>query len=279
MSSVAEKINRSIKLSPDRATERLVTFYQAYPYSLPAMRADKTALGSLPVKAHQYCEAIRTASGLGWYVFPATDLQLCFDGVDTFWATDDSWQKLTVEYLPDADQWWKPNCPESLADMEPPFVTSLGIPGYVQIWSGLLIKTRPDWSSHIRPIANLPGSNQFFCFEGIVETDNYSPMPLFINLKLQKTDVAINFAADEPLFQVQAIHRSSYSIENQSSYDTIDISRPNCKNASEFSEVETMTELDWQGYSKTVRPTDASMEEHQSGDYAKTCRKRAKAGV
>ena len=53
----------------ETASDKLVEFFCMSPQVIPPMRADKSALGGIPAAAHQYCEALRMASGFGWYVF------------------------------------------------------------------------------------------------------------------------------------------------------------------------------------------------------------------
>lgn len=248
----------------------LITFFRAYPKALPAMCADRSALGTIPAQAYQYCEALTTASAFGWYAFPADDLRLWFDGVDVYRAYDDEWQRLSSDSLPNMDNWWNTQCPPHLRDMAPPFVTYLGIPGYIQIWSGLMIQSRKDWSVLVRPIANAPRSNMHFCFEGIVETDNFAPCPLFINLKLQATNTVIDISAIEPLFQVQPIHRDCYSRSNLAAFEQRELS-PHSPS------VPGMTDLDWLGYQKTIRNADPSVDMHSTGQYATSTRKRARS--
>lgn len=250
------------------AEEPLITFYRAFPSALPAMRADRSALGTLPAKAYQYCEAVCAASGYGWYAFPAADIQIWFDGVDLHRAVNDSWEKLDIHYLSGADEWWNTHCPDYLDDLEPPFVTSLGVPGFVQIWSGLLVETQPNWSVHVRPIANVEGTRQFFCFEGIVETDVYGPAPLFINLKIQDTREPVLISANEPLFMVQPVHRASYSKKLLGKYTEHDIADKSGERA--------MTAEKWAGYRNTVRKIDPRLDDHKLGQYASKQRKRTK---
>lgn len=249
----------------------LITFYKAYPDSLPAMSADRSALGTIPAQAYQYCEALTTASAFGWYAFPATSVTLYFDGVDTYRLHDGEKTKVVVEQLSGMDQWWNQHCPAHLHDMAPPFLTSLGIPGYIQVWSGLLVQSRRNWSSLIRPIANYAASNQFFCFEGIVETDRYAPAPLFINLKLQVTHTPIELSYSQPLFQIQPIHRDCYSKKNLLQASHQDINQRLAAGGG-------MSDANWQGYSNTVRKINPADDMHKTGQYATKTRKRAKAG-
>jgi len=267
---ISTQLERS-EFVPEISDKALISFFRAYPDAVPAMRADKSALGTLPSKAHQYCEAVTTASGFGWYVFPAADVQLWFDGVDTYIASDDSWEKLTVTHLPDSESWWKRHCPPELAEREPPFVSTLGVPGFVQIWTGLLVESRMDWSILCRPIANYPTSRDHFCFEGIVETDNYSPSPLFINIKLQSVGESIIFPADQPLFQVQPIHRSCYSRRQLSNFENRELGGDEG--------LRGLSQAQWSGYARTVRSLDPLADDHELGQYARGARKREKHGT
>ena len=253
-------------------SEPLVTFYKAYPDSLPAMNADRSALGTIPTQAYQYCEALTTASAFGWYAFPAASVSLYYDGVDIYRLDGDDRVKVATEQLSGMDQWWNQNCPPHLKNMAPPFLTSLGIPGYLQVWSGLLIQSRRNWSTLIRPIANTPNSNQFFCFEGIVETDRYAPAPLFINIKLQATHTPIELSASTPLFQIQPIHRDCYSKSNKASTAQHNIQMQSITNAG-------MSDNSWNGYSKTIRHIDPTEDMHKTGQYATGTRKRKKKPV
>lgn len=250
---------------PQSQQPQVVSFYRAYPEALPPMSADRSALGSLPTQAYQYCEAVTTASAFGWYAFPAASVRLHFDGVDVYLLRDGCREKFSVLQLPDMDDWWNPHCPPELIDMAPPFLTNLGIPGYIQVWSGLLVETRRNWSVLVRPIANIARTNQYFCFEGMVETDQYAPAPLFINLRLQATETAIELDSNEPLFQVQPIHRQCYSKPTLNDSLREDVGGEG-----------GLSDLQWQSYSRTVRHVDPRKANHTTGQYAKSSRKRSK---
>jgi hypothetical protein len=242
--------------------DKTIRFIKAYPDANSAIPADPTALGTIPAAAMRYCEALRTASSFGWYAFPAGTVTLMFDGIDTYMLHGENWEILETEHVADPDDWWNRYCPENMVDLAPAFVTSIGNPGYVQIWSGLLVQTRQDWSTLVRPVANTTQSGQFACFEGIVETDQYGPAPLFVNLRLLATHTPITFHLQEPLFQVQPIHRSCYAAETMRSY-TVD-------------EPKTMTAEQWAGYRGSVRLIDSSADDHQLGQYATRARRRAR---
>ena len=60
----------------------LVKFYRFIPTARAPERADKSAAGSMPTRAFRYCEAMRTASAFGWYIFPPMSFKLMWDGAN-----------------------------------------------------------------------------------------------------------------------------------------------------------------------------------------------------
>jgi hypothetical protein len=248
--------------------EAIVTFHRVYPAAIPPMRADKSALGIMPTMAFRHCEPMRTASSFGWYVFPPEDIYLKWNGADVFFRQESEWKPLSQAYLPGFEEYWDANAPEELQGLAPPYLSQLPVRGFVQIWSGLLCGTRADWSLLVRPLANIRGSNMYSCFEGLVESDRFRPFPLFINVQLIATDVAIEIPKMQPLFQVQPLMRATYS-----------------DGAHRFAEREGLTQMengqaamsdaDWAGYRKTIR-VEVADEAPEMGHYATATRKRTK---
>ena len=66
----------------------IATFYRLACSALMPMRADRSALGTLPTAALQYCEAITSASAFGWYAFPPIDFHVQYDGTNFIWTHD-----------------------------------------------------------------------------------------------------------------------------------------------------------------------------------------------
>jgi hypothetical protein len=192
----------------------VVTFYRAIPSSRAPIRADTSVLGTLPSRGFQYCEAVRSASSFGWYVFPPIDFTLEWDGSQVIWTYRgaSAWYPLTSAQFPGYSKLFDRAAPERLRGFAPPFLTALPEPGLVQVWTGLMVESAEDWSILVRPPANLPRNLAFDSYEGIVESDRWFG-PLFTNLRLIKTDVPIHFSTETPLIQVQPLHRSTYADE------------------------------------------------------------------
>lgn len=235
-----------------------IRFYSAVRGATPPMSADQSALGTMPTGAYQYCEAMRVASGYGWYAFPLQDTTVRWDGHDVYTWQDNEWEELDSVFLDDADrEWWRQHAPEG--SEPPPILTSLFVPGIVQLWTGLLVTTAADWSLHVRPLANVTYSHAYLAYEGIIETDEFKPCPLFINIKLIETNRDIFFDKSKPLFQVQPLPRVAYAGDREA----------------EVVRIESMTPAEWEGITRTIRIPG----ERPPGAYGAAVRRRAKRGA
>jgi hypothetical protein len=194
------------------------------------------------------------------------DFSLLWNGHEVFWhyAGLDDWLPLTAVQYPGQSAQFDNVAPPAMQGCSSPFLTALPEPGLVQIWSGLIARTAPEWSLLIRPLANLPARTDIELFEGIVETDRWFG-PLFTNVRLTRTHAAIHFRADYPLAQVQPIPRLAYAEETL--------------NAAAFiSGVAEFTSQDWADYDQhIVRPNDDP--DRMPGTYAITARKRRRCPI
>lgn len=242
------------------AAEPLVTFFRAIPESFAPMRADRGALGVIPTAAFQYCEALTSASAFGWYVFAPMTFYLQWDGTDVIWTHEDSetWHPLTSEHFPNFPEYFDDVAPSDMKGFAPPFLSRTFFPGIVQIWSGLFVKSAPGWSLLVRSPVNLPRSQSYECYEGIIETDRWFG-PLFINVRLTATDRPIEINHKKPLLQAQPLIRQTYA---DLSFKVVD-------------NLASLSESDWNGFRETVvRPNRGHY--RPIGEYAASVRKRGR---
>lgn len=243
----------------------VATFHRVFSRTLPPLRADRSALGILPAAAHQYCEPLRAASQYGWYVFAPEEIRLTWDGHNVFYARDGEWEELSKTYLSsDYPEEWDASAPGDLQGYLPPLLTKTFVPGIVQIWSGMFITTKPDWSVIVGPPANIPCSSDYFCFEGIVETDEFRPFPLFININLLASGRIITIPQDRPLFQVRPVRRECYSNNSLSLDEAVGFTS------------RTAGDFDWSGVRSTIRRVDDPVAQ-KPGRYGADRRRRAQA--
>ena len=241
----------------------IIKFTKAYGEAHDPVPADASALGSIPTDAFRYCEAMRQASAYGWYIFPPKDLHLTFDGREALYYEEGQWYPIKREGLEETFQSaWGEAAPEDLRDGAPPYLSTAHYPGLLQIWSGLFASTSPGWSLNVRAPANLGLPSAYSCYEGIVESDDFKPAPLFINVKLLATGREIFIPKDLPLFQVQPLRRECYGLRPDSAV------------------IETLDEVKgdpafWQGLRNTLQRVDKL--DRRPGAYAAVCRRRPAA--
>jgi hypothetical protein len=250
-------------------TRATIRFHRIYPAAVSPMRADKSALGLMPTVAFRHCEPMRTASAFGWYAFPAEDVRLRWNGADVFVKDDGQWQPLARSELPGFASYWNEHAPPSLADLSPPFLTRLQLPGLVQVWTGVLCSTAPGWSVLVRPPSNMRGSFLYSGYEGIIETDRFRPCPLFMNIQLVATNVEIVLPKLVPLLQVQPLLRKTYgerahAVQEVDGLGVQEDGKP------------ALTPQEWLAYRRTIR-VEADGFPAESGQYATEARKRSKA--
>jgi hypothetical protein len=246
---------------------KLVTFHRLIPTARLPQRADRSAAGMLPTRAFRYCEPSTSASGFGYYIFPAMDFSLRFDGYDVQWTYPgvSEWYPIptlgAVQY-PGFRDYFASVAPAEFAEYAPPLMAVLQEPGFMQIWSGLMARTAPGWSLLVRSPANFGRPGGYEPFEGVIETDHWFG-PLITNIRLIKTDVPIDFRQEHPMLQVQPIPRVAYQEATLNNYELVP-------------ELKQFTPEDWDDfYDTVVRPN--AMTDRPRGMYAAESRKRRAA--
>ncbi len=241
-----------------------VIFHRLIPQARLPQRADRSAAGTLPTRAFRYCEPVVTASAFGYYIFPPINFSLMWDGSEVTWTYDgaDGWMPLKTAQFPHFAAHFDDHAPEEIRGFSPPFLGVFPEPGVLQMWSGLVMRTAPGWSTLIRPCANLPRSGGYELYEGIIETDRWFG-PLITNMRLTKTNVPIEFRADFPMMQVQPLPRAALDDQLLNNYELVPA-------------MNQLSPEDWDDfYDTVVRPN--VMEKRPRGQYAAAARKRRKA--
>lgn len=227
-------------------------------------RAERSAAGFLPSRAMRYCDAITSATGYGYWLFPPMSFSLIWDGEDIFWSMDGGEEWLPLSATPSkaaqfpgfADE-FDGAVPEAFRGYSPPFLSAMPEVGGIQIWTGLLAKSRPGWSSYVRAPVNLPTIPGLVCWEGIIETDLWLG-PLFNNFRITKTDFPIHISSEAPFLQLQPVPQLAYRDELLNDFAVVGL--------------DTMVPEDWERLGKVLLPNPDH--EARQGLYAVTVRKR-----
>ena len=192
------------------------------------------------------------------------DIRLLWDGEQVFWSygAEEEWLPLSgtdsgAVQFPDYAEIFDSQVPEAFRGYSPPFLSALPELGGVQIWTGLLAKTRPGWSLSVRQPVNLPPIPGLTCWEGIVETDLWLG-PLFNNFRITLTNSPVHIRASAPFLQVQPLPQLAYREETLSDFVCL--------------EPGAMIEQDWERLGKVLLPNPDH--EARQGLYAVTVRKR-----
>lgn len=243
---------------------RVVDFVKLISAGRPPKRADRSGAGSLPGRAMRYCDALTTATGYGYWLFPPIDLHLLWDGEQIFWSydTDAAWLPLSgaesgAAQFPGFAEEFDQFAPPNLRGYSPPFLTALPELGGVQIWTGLLARTLPGWSLNVRMPVNLPGIPGLVSWEGLIESDHWYG-PLFNNFRITRTDFPVRLRSHVPFLQIQPVPQIAYSDEV---LNNVPVRMP-----------DDMSSADWRDFGAVLQPS----EEHgaHQGSYAVRLRKR-----
>jgi hypothetical protein len=204
------RLNRTHSADNGGVQPSLIRFYQMIPSGRRPVRAEDTAAGTMPARAHRLCEAMRYASAFGWYLYPPLSFSVIWDGgSDMFWTYEgaDAWHPISTTHFPGFPELFERAAPADLRPFVPPFLASLKDPGLLQIWTGFMARTACGWSALVRSPANLAHSKAYDYLEGVIRTDSWFG-PLFTTIRVARTNVPIEFRAEHPLLQVQPVHRT-----------------------------------------------------------------------
>lgn len=240
----------------EQAESVICRFYRLIADAPEPRRADRSADGTLPVRGYRYCEAVASASAFGWYLYPPLNFSLIWDGVEIAWTYEDAdgWYPLRGAQFPGFREVFEEVAPDGVKPLAPPFLGSTREPGVVQIWTGYLARTAPHWALLSRGPANIPRTQGYEHFEGIVEADTWFG-PLFTNIRLIRTNSPVEFHIRYPLIQVQPLLRQCY---DNPSFKVLGLA--------------DLDATDWQRFEATMKPNTDQM--RALGHYAVETRKR-----
>jgi len=244
---------------PEKIEPCTCRFYRLIPGAPKPRRADRSAEGTLPTVAYRYCEAIASASAFGWYLYPPINFSLIWDGTEIAWTYEGAvdWYPLRAAQFPEFAEKFAAMAPEGMGDLAPTFLAQGKLPGAVQIWSGYLARTPPNWALLSRGVVNVPRTQPYENYEGIIETSSWFG-PLFTNIRLYRINSPIDFHVHRPLFQVQPLVRQSYRDP-----------------AFQVLENSDLQPADWRQFEETLRPSADHL--RAPGHYAVATRKQIRS--
>ncbi len=129
-------------------SDPIVRFHQLTGRGRAPMRADRSAMGTLPMRAVRYCEALTSATAFGWWLFPPIGIEMLWDGSEIFCAAmprpigclccrRPSFPTMRPNSTPSR----RHRCRAARRPSSPLCRNR----GTVQLWTGLIAQTAPDW--------------------------------------------------------------------------------------------------------------------------------------
>jgi Family of unknown function (DUF6065) len=200
-----------------------VEFFFLYPDVRPPEPASPDLRGSLSARAARVCSPITTASGYGWLVYPPADFAVRWNGETSEWSLLEEnepvrWQSLAGGVdgkLPAAGEVLRqaPNG-DGLDVFDKyrggvPFIEADPRNAHMlEVITGLLVRTPPDWWLLVREVPNWPRGGDHQILEGIIETDWYrSYVPTMVRLTRQHQ--VVRFHRQLPIMAVQPVPRAA----------------------------------------------------------------------
>jgi hypothetical protein len=242
----------------------MIEFYQVLEGKYLPMKADPSALGSIPTSGYRYCEPVRTSSGFGWYMFLPLELGIIYEDGNVYFSLDGfETRSLLVDAIqfPGFPTAFDAAAPAGVEGYAPPFVARTNDEDMLQIWTGAFARTRADISLWVRGPVNVWTPSNAQVVEGVVETDWWFG-PLFANVRFPKEGVPVVFRKDRPFLQVLPFSRS-LSVEFTRSEPTVQRG------------LEGMADLEWDDYDRTI--VKRLKGPRPPGEYAVMSRRKAKS--
>jgi hypothetical protein len=228
-----------------------VRFVRFYAGGIAPERASQDAQGTLPMRAVRYCEALRFASSLGFYLYPPRAVTLEWSGRAVTAAFDGEAARPIADTLsPDDDGFMHPDMGAV------PLLSAMPEPGIVQVNLGFGARVPGGYGILLRAPANYPTHGDLFHYEGVVDPSNWFG-PLFINVRLTRTNEPVRIFADRPFAQAQLVPLHMLTAR----HETVDAAPE-----------------DWEDYRRFVcEPNDRPQRAY--GEYAVRARKASKCPV
>lgn len=199
--------------------------WKVHPKASKIEAAEKTCKGTANAGGVKWCGPYSSVNRIGFWVYAPVELDfICENGEYKVKMLEDysnedfnivkSLEKSTDNL--DLEKWIYPSVGRTK------FTWGAVEKNVVQIWTGLIFKTPPEWGLQIRSPINFPKTN-YHVMEGILETE-WLQYDIWINLVCELNQV-ISIRKDMPLAHLVPVHRSSFDEDWE--FETRPINRDN----------------------------------------------------
>ena len=189
------------------------------------IRAEKTLNGTANPGGVKWCGPYKFANQFGWWIFPPVDIDICWKGGKNYEYklikpyTDEDFH-LVNSLIKQSDnintsKWLPPGGRTK-------FTWGMVEENVVQVWTGIIFQTPPNWCLQIRSPINFAPNPKYSIMEGILETD-WMQYDIWFNIVFNKKNELVQLRKDQfpPLAQVIPIQRDGFDKKWELEVETI----------------------------------------------------------
>jgi hypothetical protein len=137
--------------------------WRLHPHGVTIKPAEKTLNGTANENGVKYCGPYKLANEIGWWVFPAHDVDIMYHGHGDFQLVhhtqyDDS--EIAILQREESKSYLK----------RAKYVGGVVEPNVMQIWTGCILQTPPGWCLRMKNPANCD-TEGYRIMEGVLDTD------------------------------------------------------------------------------------------------------------
>jgi hypothetical protein len=213
--------------------------FKTHPQACRIARAEKTLNESADQNGIKWCMPYKIANQMGFWIYPPIDFEITWHGGKDFTYKnheeyDDSdygiiSSILRAPELAKMEKWCSTGTGRSK------FTYGLVEAGVVQVYTGCIFKTNPNWCLQIRSPINFPERQHYYIMEGMLETD-WMQYDIWMNLVFTQKFKPIRFKPSDktPIAQLVPVHRQSFTSDWTMTEQMINAGDVNAQKAARF---------------------------------------------
>jgi hypothetical protein len=192
--------------------------FYTHPHGCKIRPAEKTLRGHGNSGGIKWCMPYKIVNSTGFWVYTPVDMEITWHGGSDFTYkifdkySDEDYFKignlLRAKDLKDFERW------SNFGVGRTKFTFGSVDVGVVQIYTGCIFKTSPNWCLQIRSPVNFPVRQQVSVMEAILETD-WLQYDIWINLVFHQTKKPLLLKKDDsiPIAHLVPVHRQTFTSE------------------------------------------------------------------
>ena len=216
-----------------------LTIYKTHPKACRIEKAEKTLKDTADKNGIKWCMPYKIANQMGFWIYPPIDFEITWHGgrdftyknYEEYDDTDYSiiHSMLRAPELTKSEKWCHINIGRSK------FTYGLVEEGVVQVYTGSIFRTPPNWCLQIRSPINFPERQPYYVMEGIIESD-WMQYDIWINLVFTQKFKPLRFSPENktPIAQLVPIHRQAFTSDWSIGSKMINSDDADAKEASRF---------------------------------------------